>query len=94
MDIKDKESRIKCLFDSVYEYTSKADVANIEIMKTLNNDQDKRWIPIHMIDNANAVVLGISRNKGKPDLIVSEGYVTEKVHDLNAKWFHIKMMGE
>lgn len=55
-------------------------------MKTLDDDTDERWIPIHMMDNANAIILGISRNKGRPKQIIHEGYVEEKIGSLDDKW--------
>jgi hypothetical protein len=40
-----------------------------------------------MTDNANAIILGISRVKGHPKSIVrSGGYVEEKMNSLSNRW--------
>lgn len=87
---KKREHRINRMFDDLYKVTSKQDVLNIGIMKAIDDDTDPRWKVVHMIDNANAVILGASRNKGDPDAIVSEGYVGDKIDSLNAKWMNIR----
>lgn len=88
-EISDRDKRLDCKFKVLYEITEFQDVTNINIMKDLNDDQDERWIPIHMVDNANAVILGVTRNRGKPQLILKEGYVEEKMRSLRSKWLMI-----
>jgi len=88
--LQNKEDIIACKFKLLYEITEVQDTININLMKTLNNDTDERWYPIHMMDNANAIILGISRNKGRPKSILIEGYVKEKTDALNEKWNYIK----
>jgi hypothetical protein len=88
---KTKEEIIHCKFDLLYDVTHVQDIVNIGLMKTLNDSDDNRWIPVHMMDNANAIMLGISRNKGRPLPILRELYVAEKVDALNDKWNLIKM---
>jgi len=90
--IPDREKRINCMFEVLYEITQEQDVINIGIIKEINDDTDPRWKAVHMIDNANAIILGTSRNKGNPKSIVSEGYVGEKVESLNWRWRDIKMI--
>jgi len=81
-----KEERINCMFDALYKITSEQDILNIGIIRTLDDDTDPRWEPLHMIDKANAIILGISRNKGNPQRILKEGYVEEKVDRLSSDW--------
>lgn len=86
---RDKEKILSCKFDVLYRVTEMQDSVNLNLIKTLNDDTDDRWIPSHMMDNANAIILGISRNRGRPKQIIQEGYVDEKVNSLNNKWFGI-----
>jgi len=90
--IADKESKMKCMFNELYKITEAQDIHNISLIKTLNDDSDQRWKGLHMIDNANAIILGLSRNKCKPSSVVSEGYVGEKVDSLNGRWEDIKRL--
>jgi len=90
--IKDKEEKIDCMFKLLYSITRAQDITNISIIKAINNDEDPRWIPSHMVDNANAIILGISQHKAHAKQIVPEGgYVDEKMDSLNNKWFMLKM---
>ena len=89
--IENKDKKIDCMLNALYEITEKQDLANIHIIKTLNEDSDERWIPLHMMDNANAIILGISRNKGRPTSIFNEGYVEEKINSLDSKWDYLKL---
>jgi hypothetical protein len=45
-----------------------------------------------MIDNANAVILGIARNKAMPKSIIDEGYVEEKMSRLEGRWSGLKWL--
>jgi hypothetical protein len=89
----DRESAIACKFDVLYKITAEQDRVNLSLLRYLNEDEDPRWTPIHMIDNANAIILGLSRNKGNPQAIVEELYVKEKVDSLNTRWLHIQLEG-
>jgi len=91
-DKKAKSDKIRCMFDFLYDLTKIQDVVNIRIMKAIDNEQDPRWIPIHIIDNANAIILGISRNIGDPKTIVEEGYVEDKLKRLESRFDWIKMI--
>ena len=88
--LQNKEEIIACKFKLLYEITEVQDIINLNLMKTLNDDTDERWYPIHMADNANAIILGVSRNKGRPKPILHELYVKEKVDALNEKWDYIQ----
>ena len=95
--IADKEKRLACKFSLLYKVTEMQDRVNLDIIGDFrrtdpNCSKDKRWYPIHMIDNANAIILGISRNKGRSGSILREGYVEEKINALNSKWTRIKWM--
>jgi len=94
-DIKDFDNRIRCKSKVLYEVTTVQDHVNLNIMSDFRNtdprcSQDKRWIPVHMVDNANAVILGISRNKFRPKLFLREGYVDEKINALENKYRRVK----
>ena len=90
--IKNKEEKIDCMFKLLYSITRAQDITNLSIIGSIDNDKDPRWTPSHMVDNANAIILGISQRKGYPKNIVQEGgYVDEKMNSLNYKWFMLKM---
>ena len=57
----------------------------------LLNSEDPRWIPIHMADAANAIVLEESKYKGYPKNIVMKGVYIEEIDSLNRKWDMLKM---
>ena len=88
--IEGKEEKMSCLLNLLHDITELQDVVNITTFRTLDDDTDPRWYPLHIIDNANAVILGISRNKGYPELIVREGYVDDKVSSLKSRWDWVK----
>lgn len=84
-----RESRLSKMFESLHDLTDRQDRLNISIIKTLDEDTDPRWIPLHMMDNANAILLHISRNKGKPSAI-DELYLKEKIQGLNDKYAMVR----
>jgi hypothetical protein len=84
--LPNKEDQIECIFDLLFKVTTAQDHTNLTIRSILDDDEDPRWIPIHIIDDANGVILGISRNRGKPELVVSEGYTGEKMRHIIDKW--------
>lgn len=90
-----REKAIDRLWELLYKITEEQDKVNLTLMGYMrdtdpNCSKDERWIPIHMVDNANAIILGLARNKGRRKAVVSEGYVGEKVDRLNSRWFEIK----
>jgi len=89
--IVDFNERIGCKAKVLHAITEFQDHANLSIMSDFRNNDpgcstDDRWIPVHIVDNANAIILGISRNRFKPSLFMSEGYVKEKMESLIDKW--------
>ncbi len=93
--ITDFDKRLLCKSKLLYKITEIQDYANLNIMSDFRDSdprcsRDNRWYPVHMVDNANAIILGISRNKFDPKYFMHEGYVEEKVDALNGKWTHIK----
>jgi hypothetical protein len=82
-----KEKQISCMYETLHDITEAQDITNLTIRKIVDNSDDPRWLPIHITDNANAIILGISDAKGNPKLMIrSGGYVEEKVNSLNNKW--------
>jgi len=80
-----KESEINCLFKNLNEVTILQDHINLRIRGLIDNSEDERWLPIHINDDANAIILGISRLKGRK--IEQDNYVKEKMDNLsNKKW--------
>ena len=91
--------RISCKSKLLYQVTEIQDYANLNIMGDFRDSdprcsRDKRWYPVHMVDNANAIILGVSKSKFDPKYFLREGYVAEKVTALDGKWSHIKWNAE
>lgn len=89
--IDEKEKQIDCMYETLYGITKAQDITNLTIREIINNSEDPRWIPIHIADNANAIILGISEHKGNPKSITMRGgYVEEKVNSLSDKWYMLR----
>lgn len=89
--IDEKEKQIDCMYKTLYDITKAQDITNLTIREIINNSEDPRWIPIHIADNANAIILGISEHKGNPKSIIKRGgYVEEKVNGLSDKWYMLR----
>lgn len=87
----DKEAVISCVFDALHDVTKAQDIANLIIRGIIDDSNDPRWLPIDIIDNANAVILGISERKGNPKHLTElGGYVDEKMDSLRDKWNTLK----
>lgn len=90
--IDDKEKQIDCIYQTLHDITQAQDITNLTLREIIDNDEDPRWIPIHIVDNANAIILGISENRGSPKSTVrSGGYVEEKVNSLRDKWCMLRL---
>ncbi len=90
--ISDKDDQINCMYKTLHDITEAQDIVNLTIYKVINDDEDPRWIPTLMADNANAILLGISRSKGNPQQIVRRGgYVEEKMNSLTDKWYSLRV---
>ena len=83
-EIKDKEERLTCKFKGLHEISKVQDRMNLDIMRDLGDATDPRWLPIHIMDDANAIILEICLAEGNPKVT---GYINEKVRSLNQKWF-------
>lgn len=90
--IDDKEKQIDCIYHTLHDITRAQDITNLTLREIIDDDEDPRWIPIHIVDNANAIILGISENRGNPkSTIRSGGYVEEKVNSLRDKWGMLRL---
>jgi hypothetical protein len=86
-----KEKQISCMYDTLHDITEAQDITNLTIYKAINNSEDPRWTPTLMADNANAIILEISKFKGHPQSIVRPGgYVEEKVDSLMNRWYSLR----
>ena len=93
--IPDFEERIAAKSRLVNAISQAQDVANLSIMGDFQkNDpacsKDSRWEPIHMLDNANAVFLGVTNARYDPEIFMRSGYVPEKADKLCSRWALIK----
>lgn len=90
--IDDKEKQINCIYQTLNDITQAQDITNLTLREIIDNDEDPRWIPIHIADNANAIILGITDHRGRPKpIIASGGYVEEKVNGLRDKWVMLRL---
>ena len=89
--INDKDKQIDCIYQTLHNITQAQDITNLTLREIINNDKDPRWIPIHITDDANAIILGISEQKGNPKSITRRGgYVEEKMHKIIDKWHMLR----
>lgn len=90
-NINDFDDRLKCKSKLLYEITEVQDVTNLDIMKDMDHSltdasEDPRWVPAHIVDNANAIILGITDARFRPDIFWGAGkYVPEKLDSINSK---------
>jgi len=88
--IEEEGKQAKCLFDLLYEITKVQDSIQLAIPDINTSIR----LSMGLVNNANAIILGVARNKGNLKAILDEGYVMEKVnyavksynnmiHDLN-----------
>lgn len=91
---ENKDEKVNCMYKVLHDITEAQDITNLTIRKEIDNSEDPRWFPIHIVDDANGVILGISRNKGIPKQILKEGYVEDKVNGLNSKFTMLKWKRE
>lgn len=90
----DNDKMVGCMLNELYSVTQVQDGMNIRIfMEELeDHSRNDKWSPLQMIDNANAIILGISRVNAKPKYVASKGdYVEEKVGSLNDNWRNTRM---
>ncbi|MCX6821619.1 MAG: hypothetical protein NTW30_02450 [Candidatus Aenigmarchaeota archaeon] len=90
-DIEDFEKRITCKTEKLHVLTRVQDIMNLNIIGEFHKkfpslDEERRWIPMHMVDNANAIILGITDARYRPDIFWHQGsYVKEKMDSLESK---------
>ena len=82
-----KETEIQELFKELHEITEKQDIINLKIRELINDSKDPRWLPIHIIDNANALILEISRHEGS---LGNRAYIDEKADGIQTKLFQLR----
>ena len=88
--MSDKNEKINCVYNILHDITKAQDIVNLTIYKMINDEEDPRWIPTLMADNANAILLEISQLKGHPQSMTrSGGYIEEKVNSLNNRWYSL-----
>lgn len=80
--IKDEMERNSCMFGVLYDITSAQD----KIQLSIPSVNESIRLALNLVNDANAIILGVSRNRGDIRKIVSEGYVEEKVGKAIAHW--------
>ena len=91
-DIENKDERIQCKLEVIWKITKLQDYANLNTIRDLDNINDERWIPLHMIDELNAIILGILRNNAIPESIARDNYI--KNHKSYFEDMYIQITGE
>jgi len=76
--IEDKDARIQCKINLLRDITKIQDYVNLNTIRDLDNSDDDRWIPLHMIDNLNAIILGILEHNARSEPISHDRYIKSK----------------
>ena len=98
--IKDFDERLACKSELLNDVTKVQDTVNLDIMGDFSKtnprcSEDPRWIPVHIVDNANAIILGISKDEFQPKTFWRKGsYVQEKVDSMESKLFRLRALLE
>lgn len=77
---------LQCKSDLLYEVSEAQDIVNLNIRGDFFNkdpeaSKDSRWEMVHLLDNANAVFLGVAKARYNPEICWREGdYVYSKAH--------------
>jgi len=82
-----KKIRLRLKFKELHAITAKQDQINLRIRELINDDKDPRWLPIHIIDDANAIILSLSQSEGYPSDV---SYISEKIDGLQKKLFQLR----
>jgi hypothetical protein len=91
--IKNFHERLSCKSKVLNDVTKVQDTINLDIMGDFSKtdprcSEDPRWIPVHIVDDANAMILGISEAEFQPKVFWHPGsYVQEKFDSLEKKLF-------
>jgi len=80
--------RLKLKFKELHAITAKQDHVNLRIRELINDDKDPRWLPVHIIDDANAIILSLSESEGYPTDV---SYISEKIEGLQKKLFQLRL---
>lgn len=93
--IEDFEERLEVKTDIVHRLSEAQDIANLSIRADFfkadpDASQDSRWEAIHMLDDANAIFLGVTNARYDPEIFIRDGYVPEKANSMIDRWSRIK----
>jgi len=84
--IKDKDARIQCKINLLRDITRIQDYVNLNTIRDLDNSDDDRWIPLHMIDDLNAMILGILEHNARSKPISRDRYIKSKMSAFEDKY--------
>jgi len=92
--IDDFDEKIACMSEVVHGLTAAQDLANLTVRGVFfKNDpqasKDSRWEAVHLLDDANAVSLGVTNAKYDPEYFMKWGYVEEKADSFRRRWQRI-----
>ena len=91
-NINDKEKRLECKIDLIRGITKLQDYANLNTIRDLDDENDSRWVPLHMIDELNAIILGILEHDAKSEYIRNDNYI--KNHKSYFEDMYIQITGD
>jgi len=86
--VKDFDGRLACKSTFLYKVSEMQDLVNLNVMGDFSKtdpqcSKDVRWEAVHLLDNANAVFLGVARDRYNPDVFWSDGsYVESKANKM------------
>ena len=96
--IPDFDEKIGCMAEVVHGISESQDIANLTVRGMfLDSDpqtsRDRRWHAANILDDANAMYLGITNARYDPEYFTRPGdYVKRKFETLSDKWRHMMHM--
>lgn len=93
--IPDFDEKIYCMSEVVHGITRAQDIANLTVYGAFFKEdpqasQDSRWESILLLDDANAVFLGVTDYRYDPEFYMRSGYVESKADSFKRRWNNVK----
>jgi len=89
--IKDFDERLECKSEVIHGISVAQDLVNLSIRGDFfksdpEASKDSRWEVVHMLDDANAVFLGVSEARYDPEYFMRWHYVEPKAESFGRRW--------
>jgi len=89
--IEDFDERVECKSEVLHGISASQDLVNLSVRGDFfksdpEASKDSRWEVVHMLDDANAVFLGVSEARYDPELFMRWHYVEPKADSFCRRW--------